>query len=139
MLQYVHDYRLPAKAMEHLFSAQRLLALDCVDGAFDRIEEARCALDKYLAQDNVVPDDESENGWVKMDDALKLTFTREQLDCIRWYIGERLKEYPGNQLALVQLGIINRCQELLGCPCFDNVQEFVANDLGNWTLISSRV
>lgn len=137
MLQFVHDYRLPAEAMEHLFTARRLLAVDCVDGALDHIDEARCSLDKYLALDNVLPDDDCENGWVKMDDALQLTFSREQLDCIRWYIGKRLKEYPNNQPALVQLGIINRCQELLGYPCFDNVQEFLDNYLGNWSKTKS--
>ena len=133
MLQYVHDYRLPAEAMEHLFNARRLLAVECLEGALARIEEARCALDKYLARENVRPVDSEENSWVKMDDALQLTFTREQLDCIRWYIGDRLKEFPGNELALVQLGIINRCQELLNCPCFVDVREFVSNELGNWS------
>lgn len=139
MLQYKHNYRLPNIAMCHLTSARRLLAVECLDGAFDRIDEARIALDKYLAQDNVCPVENEENGWVKMDDALQLTFTREQLGYIRDLFGERLREFPGSKLALAQLGIINRCQELLDCPCFDNVLEFVANNSGSWSLISSRV
>lgn len=133
MLQYVHDYRLPTKALYHLINARRLLAVECLEDAIDRINEARIALDKYLCQDNVRPVDSEENSWVKMDDALQLTFTREQLDCIRWYLGVKLKKFPHNQLAFLQLGIINRCQELLECPCFNNVQDFVSYDLGNWS------
>lgn len=133
MLQYVHDYRLPADALEHIFSARRMLALDYTAGASNYVEEARCALEKYLAQDNVRADEKSKNGWVKMDDALQLTFTREQLECIRWYLGVKLKKFPDNQLALMHLGIINRCQKLLDCPCYDNVQDFVSYELGNWS------
>ena len=139
MLQYRHDYHLPEKAMDYLTSARRLLAIECIEGACDRVDEARIALDKYLAQENVCPVENEENGWVKMDDALQLTFTREQLDYIRDLFGERLREFPESKHALAHLEIINRCQELLGCPCFDNVQEFVANKAGNWSLISSRV
>lgn len=139
MLQYKHDYRLANKAYSLLDAARRLMAVECFEDALVPIVDARIALDKYLSRDNVCPIECEENGWVKMDDALQLTFTREQLDCIRWYLGERLKEFPSNELALELLGIINRCQELLGCPCFDSVREFVSNDLGNWTIISSRV
>lgn len=139
MLQYRHDYHLPVKAIESLVSARRYLSIEYIEGARASVDEAEIALDKYLAQENVCPVDGEENGWVKMDDALQLTFTREQLDCIRFNIGQKLKEYPENELALVQLEIINRCQELLGCPCFDNVREFVTNALGNWSLITSRI
>lgn len=131
MFTYVHDYRLPAGAIEHLFAARRLLAVECIDDALARIEEARIILDIYLSQENVSPVDNEENGWVKMDDALQLTFTREQLGLIRDLFGERLRELPGSELALAHLGIINRCQELLECPCFDSVHAFVANNSGN--------
>lgn len=139
MLQYRHDYQLPVKAMDYLASASRLLAIEYIEGARASVDEARIALDKYLAKENVCPVESEENGWVKMDDALQLTFTREQLECIRDLFGERLREFPESKHALVHLEIINRCQELLGCPCFENVLEFVANKSGNWSLISSRV
>lgn len=132
MLKYIHDYRLPTEALKHLFTALRMLAIDYMPGANSYVEGARCALEKYLAQDNMIPDEESEDSWVKMDDALQLTFTREQLNCIRWYLGMKLKKSPDNKDALMQLGIINRCQELLDCPCFNNVQDFVSYELGNW-------
>lgn len=127
MLQYVHDYRLPAMAMSHLTSARRLLAVECLEGALDRIDMARIALDKYLAQDNVCPDEESANGWVKMDDALQLTFSRYQLELVCELFCEYLRKYPDCLLASDYLSIVNRCQELLEKPGFANVQECITS------------
>ena len=139
MLEYKHDFRKVDKAVGFLHLARRRLAAGLTDSAQVSIEDALQALLGYVYRENVIPVEDGENGWVKMDDALQLTFTREQLKCIRDLFGERLREFPGSKLALAHLGIINRCQELLDCPCFDNVQEFVANNSGNWSLISSRV
>ena len=128
MLHYVHDYRLPAEALESLFSARRLLALDYIDGASERVEEARCALEKYLAQDNMNPDEESENGWVKMDDALQLTFSRYQLELVCEFFCEYLKIFPDCVLASECLSVVNRCRELLEKPGFADVRECIASD-----------
>lgn len=127
MLQYIHDYRLPAKAMSHLTSARRLLAVECLEGALDRIDEARIVLDKYLAQDNVCPDEESANGWVKMDDALQLTFSRYQLELVCELFCEYLRKYPDCLLASDYLSVVNRCLELLEKPGFANVQECITS------------
>lgn len=127
MLQYVHDYRLPAEAINHLFSARRLLALDYIDGASDHIEEARCCLDKYLAQDNVLQDEECEKGWVKMDDALQLTFSRYQLELVEELFCGFLKRFPSYLLASDYLSVVNRCRELLEKPGFANVQECITS------------
>lgn len=133
LLQFSHDYTKVGEAYALLYLALEALRFGPCADVKKEILAAREALSDYLSRDNMRPAGDVENGWVKMDDALQLTFTREQLDCIRWYLGERLKEFPGNELALVQLGIINRCQELLNCPSFDSVREFVSNDLGNWS------
>lgn len=127
MLQYVHDYRLPAGALKHLFSARRLLALDYIDGASDHIEEARCSLEKYLAQDNVVSCEESENGWVKMDDALQLTFPRYELELVCELLCGYLRKSPDCLLASDYLSVVNRCREWLEKPGFANVQECIAS------------
>ena len=127
MLQYVHDYRLPEEALKHLFNARRALALDYIDGASDQIEEARCCLEKYLAQDNVCADEKSEKGWVKMDDALQLTFSRYQLRLIHNLFCIYLKRFPDSVLASHNLEVVNHCRELLGRPDFADVQECITN------------
>lgn len=131
MLQYVHDYRLPAKVMSHLTAARRLLAVECIDDALARIDEARIALDKYVCQENVYPVEEGENGWVKMDDALQLTFSRYQLELVHEFFCEYLGSFPDALLANDFLSVVNRCRELLDKPCFDNVQECIANKAKN--------
>lgn len=131
MLQYVHDYRLPAKAMSHLTAARRLLAVECLEDALARIDEARIVLDKYLSLDNVCPDEESANGWVKMDDALQLTFSRYQLELVHEFFCEYLGSFPNALLANDFLSVVNRCRELLDKPCFNNVQECITNKAKN--------
>lgn len=62
--QYSHDYTLPAEAESLLFSAQCLLANDCITAAAERIGEARMKLQKYLNQDNMSLDDDCADAWV---------------------------------------------------------------------------
>jgi len=69
MKQYTHNYALPSKAESLLYSATRLMANDCYDAALERINEARQLLQQYLSQDNMVEDDNVENGWVHYNDA----------------------------------------------------------------------
>lgn len=127
MLQYVHDYRLPDQALEYLFYARRMLAIDFIDIASDYIEMARCSLEKYLAQDNVRPDEENKNGWVRMDDALQLTFSRYQLRLIHNLFCIYLKRFPDSVLASHNLEVVNRCRELLEKPVFADVQECITS------------
>ena len=128
MLQYVHDYRLPADALEDIFSARRMLALDFTSGAVNYIEGARCTLEKYLSQENVRPNEKSKNGWVKMDDALQLTFSRYQLKLVCEIFCEYLKMFPENELASDCLSVVNRCRELLDKPGFADVQECITSE-----------
>lgn len=131
MLEYKHDYRLANKALSHLAAARRLLAVECLEDALVRIDEARVALDKYVCQENVSPVEEGENGWVKMDDALQLTFSRYQLELVHEFFCEYLGSFPDALLANDFLSVVNRCRELLDKPCFDNVQECIANKAKN--------
>lgn len=69
MQQYSHDYTLIQQADESLYSAQRLHANECYDAALERINEARQNLGRYLAQDNMLPDNDVDNGWVRYSEA----------------------------------------------------------------------
>lgn len=52
-----HDYTKPAEAESLLYSAQRLIANDCIYDAEKRIIEAREILLQYLSQDNEIEED----------------------------------------------------------------------------------
>lgn len=68
MIQYSHDYTLVQEAMDLLYSATRLHANECYREALDRINEARTTLNLYLSKDNMVPDDDTADGWVRAND-----------------------------------------------------------------------
>lgn len=69
MKQYSHDYTLVQEAMDSLYSATRLHANGCYHDALGRINEARTILTRYLSQDNMVPDDDVSDGWVRASEA----------------------------------------------------------------------
>ena len=69
MQQFSHDYTKVSEALESLYSATRLIANECYDAALHRINEARATLGEYLAQDNMLPDNDVENGWVRHSEA----------------------------------------------------------------------
>ena len=68
MIKYSHDYTLVQEAMDLLYSATRLHANECYREALDRINEARTTLNLYLSKDNMVPDDDTADGWVRASD-----------------------------------------------------------------------
>lgn len=68
MKQYTHDYTLVQEAESGLYSATRLIANECYDAALERINEARHTLQQYLAQDNMVEDTDTEEGYYKVYD-----------------------------------------------------------------------
>lgn len=72
MKTFSHDYTKPSEVDSLLYSASRLIANECYDTAAERINEARELLQQYLAQDNMVEDDDVADGWVKMSDIEKL-------------------------------------------------------------------
>lgn len=69
MKRYTSDYTLIQEAMDSLYSATRLHANDCQQAVLDRIQEARTLLTQYTSQDNMVPDDDVYDGWVKASEA----------------------------------------------------------------------
>lgn len=64
---YTHDYTLPSQAEMLLAEALVKIRWDNYWDAKLRIEEARSKLEKYLAQDNMVEDNDAE-GWVRLSD-----------------------------------------------------------------------
>lgn len=58
MKRKVHDYTKPAEAESLLYSAQRLIANDCIHDAEQRIIEARQILQEYLSLDNEIEEEE---------------------------------------------------------------------------------
>lgn len=72
MKTYSHDYSKPSEVDTLLYSAQRLIANECYDAAAERINEARELILQYLAEDNMIEDDDVADGWVKMSDIEKL-------------------------------------------------------------------
>lgn len=58
MKRKIHDYTKPAEAESLLYSAQRLIANDCIFDAEKRIIEAREILQKYLSQDNEIEEED---------------------------------------------------------------------------------
>lgn len=58
MKRKVHDYTKPAAAENLLYSAQRLIANDCINDAEQRIIEARQILQEYLSLDNEIEEEE---------------------------------------------------------------------------------
>lgn len=72
MKQYSHDYSKVSEAESLLYSATRLMTNECWDAALERINETRQLLQEYLAQDNMVEDDDVVDGWVKAVDVEEL-------------------------------------------------------------------
>lgn len=68
MKTYSHDYTIPAQVMMNL----HLVLLELRDDNLDTVEkllmQSRNLLDIYLANENMVEDDDVADGWVKMTD-----------------------------------------------------------------------
>lgn len=74
MKTYSHDYTKPSKVENLLYRVTRLMATESYYTADILIHEARELLQRYLAEDNMVEDDDVADGWVKMSDIEKLGF-----------------------------------------------------------------
>ena len=64
---YAHDYTLPSQAEDQMYLAYKALGMDDTQSAMQAINKARYLLNSYLAQDNMVEDDDVD-GWVKLSD-----------------------------------------------------------------------
>ena len=72
MKQYSHDYTKPSEAESLLYRATRLMANECYDATVECINDARQLLQEYLAQDNMVEDNDVADGWIKAHDVKEL-------------------------------------------------------------------
>lgn len=122
---YIQDYSKPSEAETALGAAQQLNAHDDPIEAWRRIEDARQLLQEYLAQDNMVEDDDVADGWVKASD----TFDHDQLCMIRDEFA-CIMEQTNN--ANDELDIINKCCRLLEDPEFESYEEWQKNTSGTW-------
>jgi len=138
MQQFSHDYAKVAETQNVLFLALEDLRNGHTYEAKRGIMKAREMLDEYLAKDNMIPDNDVADGWVRYSEAQEHTFTNEQLDFIRDLFADQLSKAPASTLAAEELAIINRCQEQLGCPKYESVKQFIANQSGLWTEIEPK-
>lgn len=69
MKTYSHDYSNAAKANFYVFEALESLRMERYEDAAQYLREARNLLDCYLASDNMLPDDDLADGWVKHSEA----------------------------------------------------------------------
>lgn len=88
MQQFSHDYTKVSEALESLYSATRLIANECYDAALERINEARNTLDEYLAKDNMVPDNDVFDGWVRHSEA------QAEIEALRSRVGDTHRSAP---------------------------------------------
>lgn len=108
-----------------LYVITRFMANECYSAAVERINEARQLLQEYLAQDNMVKDDDVADGWVKASDTFdndQLCFIRDEFACIM----------EKNNNANDELDIINKCCRLLEDPEYESFEEFEKNTSGTW-------
>ncbi len=88
MQQFRHDYTKVSEALESLYSATRLIANECYDAALQRINEARTTLGEYLAQDNMFPDNDVFDGWIRHSEA------QAELEALRSRVGNTPRRAP---------------------------------------------
>lgn len=140
MKQYSHDYTKPKKAEQLLHEVQVEMRWQNHYQAQQKINEARQLLQEYLAQDNMVEDDDVVDGWVKAND----TFSDDQLEDIRDEFVEALERLKGSKsdddsisraikgVSQNRLEIINVCQRNLCCDEYNSVDEFWNEEPGIW-------
>ena len=105
MQQYSHDYTLPQQADQLLREAQVKIKWNNYYEAEKRIGEARQLLQQYLAQDNMIPDDDISDGWVRHSEA------QNELDVLR----KQVRHYQETQKTLnaVAREVARRSEETL--------------------------
>lgn len=97
MQQFSHDYTKVSEAMESLYSATRLIANECYQAALQRINEARTILSEYLAQDNMIPDNDVADGWVRHSEA------QAELENLRSRVGDTHRSAPDGSRPSVEM------------------------------------
>lgn len=70
MKTYSHDYTLPAKASGMIYRAYHAIKGERPHEAEKLLLEARQMLDLYLSKDNMLPDYDCADGWVRQSDVV---------------------------------------------------------------------
>lgn len=94
MKQYTHDYTKVSEAESHLYAAQQLNAHDDPVEAWKHVEDARRLLWQYLSQDNMVEDDDVEDGWVRASDVNRYAY-RPPADPATTAAGKKIEKHKG--------------------------------------------
>lgn len=68
MRTYRHDYTLPAEANYLIYRAIQQLKSGNEKRVYSLLIQARASLDRYLAADNMIEDDDVADGWIKASD-----------------------------------------------------------------------
>lgn len=132
MKTYTFDYTLPAEAEKMAHKAYMM----CQDEEMKRLlEDTVMKLRQFLAQDNMVEDEDCE-GWVhrwEAEDAI--VFDDDDVAVIRDSMLELIELQPKASSNEERLAIINSCQERDGNPTFDSVEHLLSNTSNTWTEI----
>lgn len=88
MQQFSHDYTKAAAANKALYYALKGLQKGLIYEAAHTILMARGILDEYLAQDNMLPDNDVYDGWARHSEA------RAELEALRSRVGGTHRSAP---------------------------------------------
>jgi len=128
MKTYSFDYTKVYKAEVSLCAAQEALRKEDEELAKKSVNAARELLQQFLNGDNLVRDNDVEDGFVKSRDC----FDDEQVVFIRDLFGDQLSKWPYSTIAEEELEIINKCQDWFGDPRYEDVTEFMNDESNNW-------
>ena len=129
---YTFDYTLPAEAERMAHQA----FLRCQDEEMKKLlEETVMKLRQFLAQDDMVEDEDCE-GWVRRWAAENaIVFDEDDVAVIRDSMLELIELQPKASVNEERLAIINSCQERDGNPTFDSVEQLLKSTSNTWTEI----
>ena len=132
MKTYTFDYTLPAEAEKMAHKAFMM----CQDEEMKKLlEETVMKLRQFLAQDNMVEDEDCE-GWVRRWEAEDaIVFDDDDVSVIRDSMLELIELQPKASVNEERLAIINSCQERDGNPTFDSVEQLLKYTSNTWTEI----
>ena len=135
MKTYTFDYTLPSEAERMAHKAYMM----CQDEEIKKLlEETVTKLRQFLAQDNMVEDEDCE-GWVRRGEAESaIVFDDDAVAVIRDSMLELIELQPKTSVNQERLAIINVCQERECNPTFDSVEQLLHNTSNTWTEIEGR-
>lgn len=131
MKRYSFNYELAAQASSILYHAQQCAAREQWLAVTKCIDSARVTLDRFLAQDNMVEDNDCCDFYIKATDLPD----DDAIDFCRDYLSLFIEVHPKTVLADEALRVINFCQDLMDDPTYDSVEQLIRNESGSWSSI----